>query len=901
MQKFPRFTFSANATIHYEWIDDVSPQTFIDIKTAVENGQWELVGGDYVESDVNLPNGESLIRQRLIGQRYYLKHFSKLADIAWMDDVFGFCPNLPQIIAKSGGKFFYTNKFCYSHYSIQFPEESPKYTGGEKFPFLHFRWQSPDGSEILCTWAQHKNNFHKHLQHFTKHSRTVKDSVDNKFDYSMNWKEIDNKCSNEVVPLIVNVYGLGDGGMGPRPLEILEQMVWEDLGYVQNGPIRNFFKLLVPYRDRLPIWKDELYLENHQGTLTSVGMIKENNHTAEILLNFAESLSVFSGALGGDHFQDEFEDNWKSVLFLQFHDVLPGSSICEVYRDAAEEYNLVFHHLASCIESSLMYIAQTQKSADKRPYYTIYNGLSWSRNGGYLILPRENYNLVLDDKKSPFLSQPISFTGNVKNRVIQLGMSDATGTNYLAKLNGFDELLEYEDQPKDKLLVYLPPSNPIGSFGILNISLAESAPREIKPLVSVSENADTILLTNNLLSVQINRITGRIINITMKSQTQSPSSGVSSPSISSSSPSSADSTLLGSEGIGYLLFQDDKTPFDAWNLDLNYRQKLVAFPEILEIKIEERGPLRASILLKFQKSAAGSTYHSRIWLLANDLKIYGELLVDWQEDHKLLKLGIDTRFSTSEVFCGVPYGIHKRSTQPKNTYQEAMIEYNFQQFAFLPGLQPIGDISGVAMYSQSKYGMVAIGGKMEMSLLKAPFFEKPDLRYATLDYDAPQSPIVDRGFHHIPWAIEFCTTSKKIEDILRSGYEYNQPLIALRSDYEHPSLSFMSISPSNVLLTQIKEIEAYMRDAPDWFYNPGMGEIGVILRCVEFLGQETLCQISINPKLNIKSVQEVDLLERVRNFDINPTDVIIDANTLKFTIRSYEIKSLLVVLRIPLE
>ena len=296
IDKYPFFTYSANAVVYYEWVREDYPELFQEIKDAVRENRWEIVGGDWMEMDVNLPNGESLVRQRLIGQRFFLKEFQRVADIAWFDDVFGFCQSLPQILVKSGAKYFYTNKFCYNHYSIQFDEQSPKYAGGEKFPFFHFLWQSPDGSQILSSWVTHKNNFHKHLKQFIHHSRTVKEGIDNRFDYSMTWPEMDAKLSETVIPYLLNTYGKGDGGMGPRPLEIITQFAWQTIGYVQIGLMKTFFEDLEPYRQQLPQWHDELYLENHQGTLTTVGMIKENNHTAEVMMQQAESLA---GTIGG--------------------------------------------------------------------------------------------------------------------------------------------------------------------------------------------------------------------------------------------------------------------------------------------------------------------------------------------------------------------------------------------------------------------------------------------------------------------------------------------------------------------------------------------------------------------------------------------------------------------------
>jgi alpha-mannosidase len=879
--KFPSYSFTANAVQHYEWIRDDYPDLFNEIKKYITDGRWDVVGGDWIEMDVNLSDGESLIRQRLIGQRFNLKEFQKLAETAWYDDVFGWSHSLPQILVKTGCVNFYTNKFCYSDYSVQFDENSLDYAGKEKFPFFHFNWRSKDQSSVLVTWAQHKNNFHKHLKNFLKHSRTVKKDITNKFDSTMTWQKINAALSDEIVPYITNVYGAGDGGMGPRPLEILEQEVWEQEGYVRNATIGEFMSFLKPYVDRLPIWEDELYLEGHRGTLTSVGMIKENNHTAEILLNQAESLSVFAGLLGADHFQDEYYGIWKLILFLQFHDVLPGSSIAEVYRDAAKDYNSAFSHLSSSQENALANIASILKSEIKNNYITVYNPCGWPRNG-YLTIYGRNYNNILDHNNSPLIIQKVAFSSYVSNREIQLGMDSVPGTEYLRTNDEKTNMTDYENLPKDKLLVYLPKNISIGPYGIQNLIPLTGAPKDEKFTQKIMENETDYIYTSNQFYIKISKSTGRISHL---------------------SKTASSKNILKKTGIGYKFFKDERTNFDAWNLDPDFRKKPVQIPPVEEIIVEENGPLRHTLLIKHTPTAQNSRFHTRLSFYHNMPYIFGETLINWQEEWKILKLSVDMDFDNQDVYCGNQFGFQKRSTKPKTVYQKAKYEYAYQQYAFWKhSAHDPNSFGSVAFYSQSKYGMSGKDGNCEFTFLKAPQFEKPDLKYATLDDDfETRSKFVDHGFHRIPWAIELFTTEPSITDVTKQAYNYNKPFLTVPTGLDHKPISFISLDSPNVLIHTVKEIESYMRDAPDWFYNPGMADLAFIVRCVEYEGTETKCKINFNDNLTLKKAIEVDMLERISNNGIMNSDINLTENNLEFTIQPYEIKSIMVIGKIPLE
>ena len=156
-------------------------------------------------------------------------------------------------------------------------------------------------------------------------------------------------------------------------------------------------------------------------------------------------------------------------------------------------------------------------------------------------------------------------------------------------------------------------------------------------------------MTNELITVIISKTTGRITEV-QKNGYLNPDSDV---------------NYVGEKGIGYNFYCDEKTQFDAWNIDPNYHSKPIAFPFVDTIIIEEDGPIRSTLLIKYLPTAAHSTIHTRISLYINDPKIFGESIIDWQEEWKILKIGVDTIFDSETITCGIPFGCQQRSTKPK--------------------------------------------------------------------------------------------------------------------------------------------------------------------------------------------------------------------------------------------
>ncbi|MHA1819189.1 MAG: glycoside hydrolase family 38 C-terminal domain-containing protein [Promethearchaeota archaeon] len=843
-EKYP-FYFTQNQVVYYDWVKKYYPQIWERIKEKIKEGRWEFVDGAWVESDVNIPNGESLIRQRLMGQYFYLEEFGRMSDIAWADDVFGFTAQLPQILYKCNARYFLTNKFCYNDTN--------------KFPYHTFIWKGLDGSsEILCAWNQHKNNWHKYLKTFRELSVQLKDGngqVEQDriiLNYMSDFNEVIKYFDAKFFPYTINVYGQGDGGNGPTPLEIIEQLCWDADGFVKAGKMSEFFGILEDYRDKLPIWYDELYLENHRGTLTSIHMIKENNKTAEVLLHDIEFLNVINTLNGGKNFQYEISELWKKVLFCQFHDVLPGSSIIEVYRDCAKDYESVFkriYEIRGEIGLFLLNKLRTQKARipdkngskmnmnaenventenmkdmenvatvddnkiNNENYYSIIigNSFSWERDGiisvpiskllNYCDDMQTEYSFnVIDDDDKEYPTQVMDIPFYDANREFSLGFSGVTGENYMAKENliGQGKLEKYihPEWISKYLWILIPKDKSIPPFSFRHLQIsAEKLPNNLGiqkiNKYYVKDYSNEIILENNLLIAKINKKTAGVIELKFKTENDMDSNIIKMP---------ANVNLI--NFIGLALYEDFPTKFDAWNIYPEYYKHPIKMPEMDYFIINNHESVIHSVLFISKKSASGSIFTIRIYLVEDDPTIYFDIAADWQEDHKLLKFKVDPKIKTEEVYCGIQYGYIKRVTVPKNRFNDyrAKPEYSNQQWASISGTleENIDNNNGTLVFTlinRNKYGLFTHGSIMELSLLKAAKFEKytnaatldddidPNANKDRSDFHRPQ--LIDRGFHRISTGINIKVIPAQDSDFQRNdinwqkGFEFNYPFISL--------------------------------------------------------------------------------------------------------------------------
>ncbi|ALO06920.1 Putative alpha-mannosidase [Streptomyces venezuelae] len=342
----PEFVYTMSQAQQYAWIKEHRPEVYARVKKAVAEGRFVPAGGMWVESDTNMPSSEAMARQFVHGKRFFLDEFGVENEEAWLPDTFGFAGGLPQIIKAAGSKWLLTQKISWSQIN--------------SFPHHTFLWEGIDGTRIFT--------------HFPP--------VDT-YNCSMQGKEIAHAVRNfkdkgrarhSIAPT-----GWGDGGGGTtremvakaarlRDLEGSARVTWE-------RPAEFFAKAEAEYPDP-PVWVGELYLELHRATLTSQARTKQGNRASENLLREAELWSAAAAVrLGTPYPYQELDRIWKTVLLHQFHDILPGSSIAWVHREAERTYAAVAEELNGIIDRAQRALAGTGEGT------VVFNAAPHARGG----------------------------------------------------------------------------------------------------------------------------------------------------------------------------------------------------------------------------------------------------------------------------------------------------------------------------------------------------------------------------------------------------------------------------------------------------------------------------------------------------------------------------------------
>jgi alpha-mannosidase len=401
MKEYPEYVFLQTQPQIYQYIKEDYPELYEQIKERIAEGRWEVDGAMWVEADCNIPSGESLIRQILYGKKFIQEEFGQVSSYLWLPDVFGYSWALPQILKKSGIQTFMTTKISWNQYN--------------RMPNDTFLWRGLDGSEILThfittpvpgggSWTEKSNWFYTYNGVLTP--ETVLGA----------YRGYQNKSLNQ--NLLIS-YGHGDGGGGVtrEMLENRRKMAEiPGLPVIQTGRADTFFEQLhetvAENKRELPVWDGELYLEYHRGTYTSQAFIKKMNRFFEISLRELECLYSFQSMVAETAYPYEtFETLWKSVLKNQFHDIIPGSSIKEVYQDYREEAH-------SCKEQ--ISLLKNELQSDKAAL-SIINTTSWQRTSLIKVAPDSvSQQVFFDGSCYALVSVPGFEAGKLSEYVCEL-------------------------------------------------------------------------------------------------------------------------------------------------------------------------------------------------------------------------------------------------------------------------------------------------------------------------------------------------------------------------------------------------------------------------------------------------------------------------------------------------
>ncbi|MGN0521186.1 MAG: alpha-mannosidase, partial [Eubacterium sp.] len=346
LDKYDDYVFGASQAQLFLWMKESYPSLYERIKKAVFDGRITIQGCSWVESDVNIPCAESLIRQMLYGSKFFKEEFNIDSTVLWLPDTFGYSGSLPQIIKKCGVEYFITQKLSWNTVN--------------EFPYQTFNWKGTDGSEVLA-----------HLLPANTYNGPL--TPEEVLRVKNTYKE------NKVSDCAMLAYGIGDGGGGPS-LDHAERLKRiknvKGLPKINTVSTDEFMKKLAENRSLYPSYQGELYLERHRGTYTTQAKNKKYNRQMEIALRDCEFFSSVAQKLCGFDYPDtELEKIWKEMLLYQFHDILPGSSIARVYEESLKRYEIILNQTKKLTQNSCDAISNYYKSK------LCFNSLSHSRLG----------------------------------------------------------------------------------------------------------------------------------------------------------------------------------------------------------------------------------------------------------------------------------------------------------------------------------------------------------------------------------------------------------------------------------------------------------------------------------------------------------------------------------------
>ena len=449
MKKYPEYKFMSSQPQLYKYLKMGAPELYEEVKEMVRLGRWEVEGGMWVEADCNLCSGESLVRQFIYGKRFMKDEFGVDSKILWLPDVFGYSAALPQILQKCGVNKFVTSKIGWNEMN--------------KMPYDTFIWHGIDNTTVFTHFmtAQDKVKGQEPATNVTYNAKLNANQLRGAYDRYQQKDLYDN---------VLITFGFGDGGGGPyaKDLEYFDRLKHGIPG--TSTPIMayasEFFddiKSKTENNPKIPHWSGELYLEFHRGTYTSQAKNKRYNRKSEFLFQRAETLSLIDEHLNGYKYRKEDMMNaWETILLNQFHDIIPGSSIKEVYEVSHQQYEEIGAVGNEIINDTTTDIANNVESTDG---YVVFNPHSFVNSGAVSIdgkwvyaenIPAKGYkviNPVEADSK-------IQVTENsIENDFFRLTLDEkGTFTSIFDKRNNREVLKKgtrgnvitaYEDYPRE--------------------------------------------------------------------------------------------------------------------------------------------------------------------------------------------------------------------------------------------------------------------------------------------------------------------------------------------------------------------------------------------------------------------------------------------------------------------
>ncbi len=663
MYEYPGYTFTQSAAAYNEWMAEKYPDINKEIAQRIKEGRWEIVGGMWVEPDLNMPDGESLVRQLLVGQRWFKHAYGVEARIGWNPDSFGYTWQLPQIYKKSGIDYFVTQKMAWNDTN--------------QLPFKLFWWESPDGSKVLTYFP------HDYVNTTLNPVRLAND-LKNAREHAPGMTEM------------LDLYGVGDHGGGPTRAHLDEGFHWKqgdhvtpkyEFGTAQSffttvekqiapeSPMWNYQSIAKGYKApdavagkiAIPTWKSELYFEYHRGVMTTQADHKANMRHSEEQVENAEKWSSIAWLDGRKYPGAEITEDWKKVLFNQFHDLAAGSGIGVIYKDAQRDYDVVRWSTDKISAGALQTIGEQVDTRGEGIPVVVYNPLGWERSGDVQVhvqLPEAGAaNLaIVDPSGKGQAAAPIHAMVDEKTGVANL-------TVHVSAV-------------------------PALGYKVVRIV---SNKRGVAVGATATDLGGSIQLTNTDLRVVVDKKTGCITSIKQ---------------------GGTETLAPGACGNELQTFKDTPKQYDAWNIDPGTLDQTPtslnksATVELVNAKTPRPG---VRVTLSWQNSKFVQT----ITLKGDMVDVEND--IDWHERHELLKAAFPLAATSGFATYEIPYGTIDRTTTRSNSWEKAQFEVPAMRWADL------GDGKhGMSLLNQTKFGYDAVGNLLRLSLLRGPTWPDPE-------------------------------------------------------------------------------------------------------------------------------------------------------------------------------
>ncbi len=592
MERFPDYRFTCSQPQLYQYTKQHHPEVFREIKKWVKTGRWETAGAMWVEADCNATSGESLIRQMLYGLDFFRKEFGTRPRMCWLPDVFGYPASLPTILAGCGVKYFYT-------YKLHWQAKNP-------FPVHLFRWRGLDGSEVVAHVVNHVGAYNNMMT--PEHLAKGWDLYAQKAEY----------------PEVIFPFGFGDGGGGVTEdmMEMFKRAKGQFPGLpaVRLGTAEGYFDDVVAARPALPLWDGELYVETHRGTYTTQSEMKRANRLTELRLREAEIIGSLASLAGQKFDAAALRGAWEATLLQQFHDILPGSSIGEVYAEALPSLARVQAEVGRVAEAGMAALGRTDIGGPANAL-CVFNTLSWERQD-----------------------------------VVTAEIPDAKGVRSITASDGTRHAVQVVGRSRGRAtIVCRPGALPALGYAVLPLSSEPADAFDGKLSVSMTR------IENDFFRIALNR-EGGITRLYDKR-------------------SRRDVLAPGTVGNELQLLQDGPEFEDAWNVHDTNDKRHYPFEGATTVRLVETGPVRGVVRVK--RTHRGSTFEQDIVVYAGVARIDFVTRVDWQERQTLLKVAFPLDVRATRATYEVQFGACERATHRNTSWEQQKFEVPAQRWADL--------------------------------------------------------------------------------------------------------------------------------------------------------------------------------------------------------------------------